>query len=572
VRRRTRLIVVVVLLAWIVAAGVLLADAARHLVSGRDTASETVDGIQPSALLSSDVAGPLEDAAADFETAHDRLSNPVLTPIRLLPVLGRQLRSVDASADSAGEAVQLAASALRRTRATVTKPIADGPARLAVIDELSSAVEAARAGMAELDLGPDKALIGPVRTVHRDLAERVDDARDALARADEGLTATRKLLAGPSRYLVVAANNAEMRAGSGMWLTGGLLTAENGRLQLGEMEQLYRVARPPDGAVNVAEVDADLQDNWGWMRPDVEWRSLMASPRFVPSAEVAARMWAASGHEPVDGVLVLDAVGLGNLVAATGPVTLDGRTYDRDGIIRELLHDQYVRFQSSFQSDRREALSDVADAVFDRIDAGSWKADELARRLTDSVRGRHLLLWAADPTSQRAWAAAGASGTLQTDSLAVSLLNRGGNKLDWFLRSTAALSSERDGDDRVVTLELSYTNTVGEGEPSYISGPWPEAGTVKDEYKGVVAVNLPGFARDITLDGVPIEIRGDDGPTKVMAGTLRLKRGERATVTVRFRIAGGDTFVVAASARHPATPWTFGSTTWRDDRARTVRF
>jgi hypothetical protein len=572
VRRRTRLIVLVVVLAWIVAAGVLLADAARHLMSGRDTASETVDGIQPSSLLSSDVAEPLEEAAADFKTAHDRLNNPVLTPIRLLPVFGRQLRSVDASADSAGEAVQLAADALRRTRAAVTKPIADGPARLAVIDELNDAVDEARAGMAKLDLGPDEALIGPVRTVHRDLAERVDDARDALARADGGLTATKKLLAGPSRYLVVAANNAEMRGGSGMWLTGGLLTAENGRLELGEMEQLYRVARPADGAVNVAEVDADLQDNWGWMRPDVEWRSLMASPRFVPSAEVAARMWAATGHGPVDGVLVLDAVGLGNLVAATGPVTIDGRTYDRNGIVRELLHDQYVRYQSSFQSDRREALSEVADAVFDRIDAGTWKADELARQLTDSVRGRHLLLWAADATSQKAWAGAGASGTLQTDSLAVSLLNRGGNKLDWFLRSKAALSTERDGDDRVVTLELTYANTVGEGEPPYISGPWPEAGTVKDEYKGVVAVNLPGFARDITLDGLATEIRGDDGPTKLVAGTLRLKRGERATVTVRFRIAAHDTFVVVPSARFQGTPWTQGSTTWRDDRARTVRF
>jgi hypothetical protein len=362
-----------------------------------------------------------------------------------------------------------------------------------------------------------------------------------------------------------------MRAGSGMWLTGGILTAENGRLSMGEMEQIYRIATPPDGAVNVAEIDKDLQENWGWMHLDVEWRSLMASPRFVPSAEIGARMWEATGHEPVDGVLMLDAVGLGNLVAATGPASLDGRTYDRETIVRELLHDQYVRYGPT-QAARREALSDVARSVFDRIDAGDWKADELARRLTDSVRGRHLMLWAADATSQAAWAGAGASGALQTDSLAVSLLNRSGTKLDWFLRSTAELSSERDGDDRVVTLELTYTNTVGEGEPVYISGPYPGAATVKDEYKGVVAVNVPGFARDIALDGVPTEIRGDDGPTKLVAGTLRLKRGERATVTVRFRIGATDTFVMSPSARYPATPWTFGSTNWRDDRARTVRF
>jgi hypothetical protein len=566
------LVVLVLAVAWIVAAGALLAAAAKQLQQGRDLASATVDGLQPSTLLSADVADPLDEAATDFRDARGKLRHPILAPIRVLPVLGRQLRSIDASAATAGDVTGVAATALRRTRAVVQKPVTDGEARLAVVEQLVDAVRDARAGLADLDLGPDQALIGPVRTVHRDLEERVDDARDALRHADEALTATKKLLAGPSSYLVIAANNAEMRAGSGMWLTGGILTAESGRLSLGEMAPIYEIATPAAGAVNVAEVDEDLQDNWGWMHPDVEWRSLMASPRFVPSAEVAARMWAATGHEPVDGVLVLDAVGLGNLVAATGPVTLDGETYDRDAIVRELLHDQYVRFQSGVQSSRREALSEVASAVFDRLDAGDWKADELARQLTDSVRGRHLMLWAADATSQRAWAGAGASGALQTDSLAASLLNRGGNKLDWFQRSTAELSSRRDGDDRVVTLRLTYTNTVGEGEPAYISGPYPGAETVKDEYKGVVAVNLPGFARDITLDGVPTEIRGDDGPTKLVAGTLRLERGERATVTIRFRIAATDKLVVAPSARHPATPWTHGSTTWYDDRARTVRF
>jgi hypothetical protein len=30
--------------------------------------------------------------------------------------------------------------------------------------------------------------------------------------------------------------------------------------------------------------------------------------------------------------------------------------------------------------------------------------------------------------------------------------------------------------------------------------------------------------------------------------------------------------VVSPSARFPSTTWTIGSTTWRDDRARTVRF
>jgi hypothetical protein len=570
VRRRARVILVVVVVvgAWIIAAGVLLATAATRLQDGRDAATSAVDRIEPSTLLSSDVAEPLWDAAADFESAHDKLSHPILAPIKVLPVLGRQLRSVDASADTAADVSRVAATALRRTRAATSTPVTDGPSRLALVDELRLAVLEARAGMADLDLGPDEALIGPVRTVHRDLEERVDDARDALDRAQDALGATKALLGGPSRYLVVAANNAEMRAGSGMWLSAGILTVENGRLSLGDMAPTYRAGRPPDGSVTIADVD--LRNNWGWMKPEEEWRSLMASPRFTASAALAAQMWSASGHGEVDGVLMVDALGLGELVRATGPVSLDGRSYGRDAIVRELLHDQYVRYDSAGQAERQEAMADVAGSVFRKLDAGGWKPDELAGRLTDAVRGRHLLIWAADAAIQEGWAGARASGELQGNSLAVSFLNRSGTKLDWFLESSATLTTTRDGDETVVTATVTYTNTVGPDEPVYVAGPYPGAETVAGEYKGVIAVNVPGFARDITLEGVPTEIRGDDGPTKLMAGTARVKRGESITVTVRFRVPEGASFVVEPSARFPEMRWRAGRTGWKDGQARTV--
>lgn len=562
------LVVVIVAAAWIVVAGVLLVTAAKQLQDARSTASRAVDGIQPATLLSSDVAGPLDTAAADFRGAHAKLSNPVLLPIKVLPVFGRQLRSIEASASAAGDVTKVAATALRRTRSVAARPVPDGPARIAVIDELAAAVHDARAGMAHLDLGPDRALIGPVRTVHRDLVKKVSDARDGLHRAEDALGATKTLLAGPSRYLVIAANNAEMRAGSGMWLTGGILTTQNGRLSLGEMRPIYDIADPSEG---VGIADKDLRADWGWMHPDREWRSLMASPRFLASAPVASAMWRATGHPAVDGILVVDSVGLGDLVAATGgSVVVDGRTYGRDGIIKELMHDQYVRFAPAGQTNRREALSAVANAVFDKLDAGRWKADDLAHGLTDAVRGRHLFVWAADPSAQRGWSGAGTSGALRTSSLAVSLLNRGGNKLDWFLRSSATVTTERAGKDIVVTAKVRLTNTVGDGEPTYVQGPFPGVGTVAGEYKGVVAINVPGFARDIHLDGVPTEIRGDDGPTKLMAGTLLLPRGASATVTIRFRVPVGSSIVVEPSARFPAVTWRFGAKVWTDERARTM--
>ena len=569
-RRRAVVIAVAALVfaVWFVITAFLLASAARHLQHGRDTASETVDALQPATLLSSDVADPLDRAAADLRAAHRELHNPLVGPLRALPVLGRQVRSIDASASTAGQVLQVAATTLRRAQTIADRPITDGASRLALVRDLASAVHDARGNLSDLHLGPDEALIGPVRTVHHDVVRRVGEARDTLRKAEDALVATDRLLGGPSHYLVVAANNAEMRAGSGMWLTGGVLTTQDGKLSLGDMKSIYEIATPKKGAVTID--DADLRANWSWMQPDIEWRSLMASPRFTASAALGAKMWAASGHEPVDGILALDAVGLGDLVAATGPVTLNGKPFDRDATIRELLHDQYVRFDSIGQGARREALSDVASAVFDRLDAGAWKAEDLVRQVTDAVRGRHLMIWAADSTLQRGWSGASASGALHANSLAVSFLNRSGTKLDWFLSSSAKMTTRRDGKDTVATVTVTFANKVPAGEPTYVVGPYPGADTVAGEYKGVVAVNVPGYARDVSLIGAPTELQRNDGPTRLVGGTLRLRAGETKTVTIRFRVPKGTSVLVEPSARFPAVRWTAPGMAWADDRARSV--
>ena len=43
------------------------------------------------------------------------------------------------------------------------------------------------------------------------------------------------ILQGPERYLVLMGNNAEMRAGSGMFLELGLLTTSDGELHLSDV-------------------------------------------------------------------------------------------------------------------------------------------------------------------------------------------------------------------------------------------------------------------------------------------------------------------------------------------------
>ena len=74
-----------------------------------------------------------------------------------------------------------------------------------------------------------------------------------------------RILEGPQTYLVLAANNAEMRAGSGAFLDAGVATTSSGSVTLGDLGP-SGARTLPAGVVNPT---GDLQLNWAGSCP--EW-------------------------------------------------------------------------------------------------------------------------------------------------------------------------------------------------------------------------------------------------------------------------------------------------------------
>jgi hypothetical protein len=575
-RRRWWLVARLVVVVWAAAAGLLLARAANALAEGRDAARAARDGVDASALADGVPLPHLRRARDRFGTAESATGNMTLLPLRVLPVVGRQLRSVHALAGAAHEVSDAAVEAVTTAHEVLQQPKSGGPARVDEIRVLHEALSTAAGRVnAVVDLGPRQGLVGPLADARNELARQLADARRTLNDAAAGSAAGLRLLAGPRHYLVVAANNAEMRAGSGMWLTGGLLTTAGGRLELGPVAPLYQQADPPNGAAAIS--DRDLAARWEavW-HPSWDWRGLMVSPRLPASAALGLEMWRAAGREPIDGVLVVDPVALAAVVRTTGPVNVGGRTIAADEIVPMLLHDQYWEFGADGpeQADRREALGAIARAAFEQLDKGGWSATTLAGELAKAVGGRHLLAWSADPVEQRGWVAAGLAGDLRANSLFVSVLNRGGNKLDWFLPATAELLVRQAGAGTEVTVRLHLENTTPSGLPRYVVGPpygqqWPSG-----RYVGLVTVDVPGAATDVVIDGVPRPmVEGPDGAARVVATELQLDAGTSSDVTVRFRLPGRHgSLRVEPSARVPGITWHFRSERWQDSGGRTANW
>ncbi len=239
-------------------------------------------------------------------------------------------------------------------------------------------------------------------------------------------------------------------------------------------------------------------------------------------------------------------------------------------VVDQLLVQQY-RVPDESPEEHRDELGVVAQAAISALDRGEWSTAHLADGLNGAVRGRHLMIWSRTPHQQDAWHATDVDGSLRPDSVMVSVLNRGGDKLDPYLRVQAQLELRPEDGHRSGVLQLTLRNDAPEGAPGLVLGPHPGIEGREGDYVGIVAVDLPGASTAGAIEPGPELVAAADGPTGVVATHVVVARGEERTVVVRFTLPAHQRSVrVEPSARAPSVAWSFRGATWVDVRARMV--
>lgn len=545
--RARRVLVVVALgaLGYLVFCGVWLSMARREARAGTEQLRDIREDPDPRDLLDGTALPVLESAQQDFASARDRARSPLLAPLRAVPVIGRQVEAFGSISAAAGEMAAISLDGARSARRELGGDIPPGAERVQTLRDLADIAEVTSARIATIPLGPSSNLFGPVANARADLLAEKDSVELALLYTRDAARSLATIMDGPSRYLLIADNNAEMRAGSGMFLSVGLIEFDAGRLQLSSVETTADL-HLDDG---VAYRDRDMEELWGFTNPNREWRNLALSPRFPPNAEMATRMWRAAGRPPVDGVLAVDVVALRALLEATGPVEAGGETVDADNIEQLLLHDQYLGVDD--QDARRDQLSEVARAVLQAFDGSSPDLPTLANGLRNAVIGRHLMLWSKDDRSQLAWEQAGISGSVGEDDVLVGLMNRGGNKLDQYQAVRGRVRTRATADGTVVTVRLEVTNEVPDGEPTYIAGEG-EYG----RYDGFFALTMPSGSGLVDTSVAAAVAAGPDGASQVLAIPVVISQGDTIEWTVSFVVPlTEDHVTVGPSARVPHIEW-----------------
>lgn len=579
-RRRARLAVVAVsvlvglLVCWAgyCAFAVLRAEGRlRNGVSGMDHARSELH-LASITETSSPLPSDLASVQADFAGAHRLVGGPLLAPARSLPWLGVQLRSVDHLSGAAAEVASAGQSALRHARQLLAAAHVSPAQRLSVISEVAATTRALGSRLQGLSLGPARGLLPSLAAKRAVFATDLAKLKSEVRRAAGATAAVASMLDGHKTYLLLAANNAEMRDGSGMFLEAGTLSTDNGAVALGRLE-------PTDNLVMATPkvpVTGDLAARWGFAQPNRDYRNLALSPRFPANAKLAAAMWQAQTGEHVDGVVAVDIAALKDLLSATGPVKTPVMVATAANIEAELLVKEYAGSSANAKANglRQQELASVATSIFKALQAPGVSLPLLAKALAEASAGRHLMMWSARTVSERRWVAAGASGRLGRRAMMLGVINLNGTKLDPYLAVTSRLSIVATSRHTRVQVVVTVGDHAPAGLPPYVAGRGGKGLPPPGSYDGAIALDFPGSAGEASVLGhARLEAAGADGHSTVLAAPVVVEAGTSVTRTFRFTLSGSHGSVrIEPSARIPPTTWAYAGKSFTDATAHTVRW
>ncbi|MGI9119544.1 MAG: DUF4012 domain-containing protein, partial [Acidimicrobiales bacterium] len=303
-------------------------------------------------------------AQASFTTAQDRLEGPLVSLGLAVPVLGpnlsaaRTLSSVGAELAGTGGAV--ATSAPKGLAVTGGAAPLDEIRRLAPgLSEAATILRRAVTAAGGLDRSY---LLPPLREKLASFDDRLGKAADDAEVASQAATVLPGILGGdgPRRYFLAVQNNAELRGTGGFIGNYGELVAEDGRLRL---ERIGRVAELNKGGPPVKNLDAPPDYLARYTRFDVAstWQSVNLSPDLPSVGRVIAGLYPQSGGGPIDGVIVIDPVGLAGILSLTGAVDVEPwpEPITAKNVADVTLNQSYIDFDDN--DDRVDFVGDVAE-------------------------------------------------------------------------------------------------------------------------------------------------------------------------------------------------------------------
>lgn len=426
---------------------------------------------------------------------------------------------------------------------------ANGRIALAPIADVAPAVIAA-----DRELQRQEALVAALDTdeINSQLAAPVrlmqGKLREAAALSDKAADAVRLLppmlgAEGKRRYLLLFQNNAEIRASGGIPGAYAVLTAERGKVTLGEQGSAADIGQLDSPVLPVTAAEEALYEDKLARFP----QNINLTPDFPRTAELAQAMWRARTGVEVDGVVSVDPVALSYLLRGTGPVQVPGGRLSVDNAVDLLLSRTYLEQPDPERQDAFFAAA--ARKVFDAVSAGVGDPQQVLDAVAMAATERRILLWSAQEQEQAVLDGTTLGGRVPGDADSASpyvgvYLNDGtGGKLQYYLEHRVdvdSVSCNPAGRQQLaVTLTLHSAAPEDAARlPRSVIGPG--FGAEPGYMRMTVQLYAPagGWIEAFSLDGLEQGLGGLEHLGHAVAqSTVDLAPGERRELS--FTVMGG---------------------------------
>ncbi|MFP5346770.1 MAG: DUF4012 domain-containing protein [Actinomycetes bacterium] len=535
VLRPALLLVGALVLLWVAAVAVTGFQASRALQTVASSSKALTRAVGSGDWTrAKDDATRLRDAAADADAATSRWFWRAASSV---PLLGDQLDPLTAAGAASNRIAPAVPGAVQQLQSLEDGGLVtdQGQVDLAKVEALVPTVEdlASRTGQARSLLADAQKgrLLPPLRP-------RLDSATQQVVRVDDAARYAATLLPvvpdmlgaqGPRQYLIGFTNPAEVRPVQGIVGAYGLLSAEDGRLELedaGPNSELSRFRADP------AVLGKDFLARYGTDPALIQ--NVTMSVDASDAAQLLSGIWVGSGHTRPDGVLFLDPIGVQQLLAGQRSLQVPGNgKIAVSELTRVLLYDAYVRFGDN-QGARERFLTEVTAAAFSTaLENGVDR--NVVQGAARAVQDGHLIVYSANQDEQRALQAVGATGTLPAPATQarIYLTNADPSKLDNWLTGGATFQPPcLPG--KPARISLTLHSDVPQDVPAYMQRQDATDDAMARTAQRIVALYLPPGAEVVgaNLDGKPVGLasRTDKG-WRVELSTVEVPAGKDSTLT-----------------------------------------
>jgi hypothetical protein len=282
--------------------------------------------------------------------------------------------------------------------------------------------------------------------------------------------------------------------------------------------------------------------------PDVFART-NASPDFPTDAPAMLEAARFAGLGSLDGVILVDSVGLQDMLWMTGPVSTVflKRPVTMDTGVNVLERKLFLGTDADLATQRQ---ADVSDAVLDGFLAQRPSLEAFTIGMAQAISERHLMVWTRSAPEMSSLADLGATGRFDPARGSLMVVWRGAarNRAISYMRRTTAEFIRLD-ENGVATIEtdVGIDDRAPTAPPSLLLGLDGRTGM----WRGRATVYLPPGAGNVsamTSSGGAV-VKGQDLGASVVTGPLQTSPGSSDSMNVVYRQHG--------AAVHDGSVWRY---------------